>query len=109
MTIPISTISSTERDKILGLHESHFCDLKGIAIQPAKLTRTISAFSNAEGGEVYLGVAEDKSTRLNIWNGFNVPEDANGHLQAFEALFPLGVRQVRLSTGAWTLSPALGF
>jgi ATP-dependent DNA helicase RecG len=88
--VPIVDITSAERDKILGLRESHFCDLKGIAIQPAKLTRTISALSNAEGGEVYVGIDEDKETRRNNWNGFNVPEDANGHLQALEALFPLG-------------------
>lgn len=90
MPIPIIDISQAERDKILALRESHFCDLKGVDIQPAKLTRTIAALSNAEGGEVYVGVDEDKETRLNAWNGFNVPEDANGHLQALEALFPLG-------------------
>jgi ATP-dependent DNA helicase RecG len=86
----IIDVSSAERDKILALAESHFCDLKSIAIQPAKLTRTISALSNAEGGEVYIGVAEDKATHIRTWQGFSVPEDANGHLQAFEPLFPLG-------------------
>jgi ATP-dependent DNA helicase RecG len=55
-----------------------------------RLTRTIAALSNAEGGEVYIGVEENKITRTNTWAGFNVPEDANGHLQALEALFPLG-------------------
>src|SRR5207302_3014007 len=90
MPIPTIDLSQAERDKILALRESHFCDLKGVGIQPAKLTRTIAALSNAEGGEVFIGVDEDKDTRLNTWNGFNVPEDANGHLQALEALFPLG-------------------
>lgn len=90
MPIPIVDITQSERDTILALRESHFCDLKGIAIQPAKLTRTIAALSNAEGGEVYIGVDEDKDTRLTSWRGFNVPEDANGHLQALEPLFPLG-------------------
>jgi ATP-dependent DNA helicase RecG len=88
--VPIIDVSPTERDKILVLHESHFCDLKSIAIQPAKLTRTISALSNAEGGDVYIGVAENKATHVGAWNGFHVPEDANGHLQALEPLFPLG-------------------
>src|SRR5258708_3154483 len=90
MPIPIIDLSQAERDKVLALRESHFCDLKALAIQPAKLTRTISALSNAEGGDVYIGVEENKTTRQNAWNGFNVPEDANGHLQALEALFPLG-------------------
>src|ERR1700733_1007714 len=90
MPIPIIEISEAEVAKILGLHESHFCDVKAIAVKPAKLTRTLAALSNAEGGEVYIGISEDKTTRTNEWSGFNVPEDANGHLQAFESLFPLG-------------------
>jgi ATP-dependent DNA helicase RecG len=90
MSVPILEVSAAERDKVLQLRESHFCDLKGILIKPAKLTRTIAALSNAEGGELYIGVDEDKPTRSNTWNGFKVPEDANGHLQAFESLFPLG-------------------
>ena len=90
MPIPIIDISQMERDKILALRETHFCDLKATPIKPAKLTRTIAALSNAEGGEVYIGVEEDKASRANTWVGFNVPEDANAHLQVFESLFPLG-------------------
>lgn len=90
MAVPIITLSQAERDKLLALSEGHFCDVKAIAIKPAKLTRTIAALSNAEGGEVYVGLDEDKTARTIAWSGFNVPEDANGHLQAFEALFPLG-------------------
>jgi ATP-dependent DNA helicase RecG len=88
--IPVIDVSEAERDKIVSLQEGHFCDLKATPIQPAKLTRTIAALSNAEGGEVYVGIEEDRSTRATTWAGFNVPEDANGHLQAFEGLFPLG-------------------
>ncbi|HEY2108654.1 MAG TPA: hypothetical protein VGH17_02065, partial [Candidatus Acidoferrales bacterium] len=88
--IVIVDISPAERDKILALHEGHFRDLKGIAIQPAKLTRTIAALSNTEGGEVYIGISEDKQSRTNAWQGFRTVEDANGHVQAFEPLFPLG-------------------
>ena len=90
MPIPIITISQGERDKLLALREGHFCDVKAIAIKPAKLTRTIAALSNAEGGEVYVGLEENKTIRTILWSGFNVAEDANGHLQAFEPLFPLG-------------------
>jgi len=72
MPVSIIDISEAERDKILALRESHFCDFKSILIKPAKLTRTIAALSNAEGGEVYIGVEEDKDTRANIWHGFNV-------------------------------------
>ncbi len=71
--------------------ESHFCDLKSIDISPGKLTRTITAFSNAEGGELFIGIDEETTTGTRSWRGFEKPEKANGHLQAFEMLFPLGV------------------
>jgi len=87
---PIIDISEAERNKILALHESHFCDLKSTTIQPAKLSRTIAALSNAEGGEVYIGVSENKIAQTREWSGFPAPEAANGHLQCFEPLFPLG-------------------
>jgi len=91
LNVPITVIdiSQNERDNVLRLDETHFCDFKAIEIAPAKLTRTIAAFSNAEGGEVYIGIGQD-GTRKTSWAGFPTPESANGHLQAFETLFPLG-------------------
>jgi hypothetical protein len=76
-------ISPTEEEKILSLEEGHFADFKGIAISPAKLTKTIAAFSNAEGGEAYVGISQS-SARTNFWAGFQNIEAANGHIQAFE-------------------------
>lgn len=88
----ISTIEVTdiEKNKILQLEENHFCDLKRIDIQPAKLTRSISAFSNAEGGELFVGIDEEREKGTRTWRGFGEPEDANGFIQIFEELFPLG-------------------
>lgn len=62
-------------------------DLKSIRIASGKLTKAISAFANAEGGELFIGVED--SPRM--WVGFPTVEDANAHLQVFEELFPLGV------------------
>lgn len=90
MSISVVEISDVEASKILTLHEGHFCDLKAKEISPAKLTRAIGAFSNAEGGEIFVGIKEDKDSRTLTWSGFPIPEDANGHIQAFEELFPLG-------------------
>src|ERR1035437_843191 len=89
MPIPEIQLSKAERDKILALDENHFCDMKSTAVAPGKLTRTIAALSNAEGGEVYVGIGQDR-LRTNFWAGFATPEGANGHIQAFEGLFPLG-------------------
>lgn len=90
MALSIQAVTHTQRERILALVEGHFADLKAKEIAPAKLTKTVSAFANADGGEVYIGVAEDKTTGQRTWEGFADPEAANGHIQAFEALFPLG-------------------
>ncbi|MGA2898252.1 MAG: ATP-binding protein [Acidobacteriaceae bacterium] len=90
MSIEVIEISSEERDKALLTHEGHFSDVKAIEIAPAKLTKTIAAFSNADGGEVFVGIAEDKTKNTRHWSGFGSPEAANGHIQIFEKLFPLG-------------------
>jgi ATP-dependent DNA helicase RecG len=63
-------------------------DIKAKEIRPAKLTKTISGFANADGGEIYIGIAQ--GIPVHKWEGFDNPEAANGHLQAFENLFPLG-------------------
>ncbi len=90
MPIEIVNISLEEREKALNVEEGHFSDLKAIEIAPAKLTRTIAAFANADGGELYVGIAQNKETSVRCWNGFSSPEHANGHIQIFEQLFPLG-------------------
>lgn len=81
----IIKITDEEVNKILSKDESHFFDIKSKQIKPASLTKTISAFSNADGGELFVGIEDDKT-----WNGFTSPEEANGHIQIFESLFPLG-------------------
>lgn len=88
--INVIEVSEAEKNKVLELEENHFCDIKRIEIQPAKLTRSISAFSNAEGGELFVGIGEDLEKNKRFWRGFATPEDANGIIQTFEGLFPLG-------------------
>ncbi|MHB8801066.1 MAG: ATP-binding protein [Thermoanaerobaculia bacterium] len=90
MPIDTRAVSAAQRDLILALEEGHFGDLKSIDISPAKLTRTLAAFANADGGELYVGIDEDLQTHTRTWRGFARVEDANGHIQPFEALFPLG-------------------
>ena len=90
MSIEIQRINSLELKKILSLQESHFLDFKSIQVQPSKLTKASSAFANAEGGKLYVGIDEDKTTKQLSWNGFKSIEEANGHLQALNELFVLG-------------------
>jgi ATP-dependent DNA helicase RecG len=91
--MPILVIEITDKQlhEVLSYIEGHFLDLKAKEIKPSKLTKTISAFANADGGELYIGIAENVTLPFpHKWNGFADPEDANAHLQVFESLFPLG-------------------
>jgi ATP-dependent DNA helicase RecG len=76
---------------VLSYKEGHFLDFKAKEIKPGKLTKAISAFANADGGELYVGIGENSPVAYPYkWDGFAVPEEANAHLQVFENLFPLG-------------------
>jgi ATP-dependent DNA helicase RecG len=90
MSIITQEISTDEAKRVLGTEEGHFSDLKSKEIAPNKLTRTIAAFANADGGEIFIGITEDKAAAKRSWVGFADTEEANGHIQAFESLFPLG-------------------
>jgi ATP-dependent DNA helicase RecG len=83
-------IDDDEAELLLSIEESHFSDVKSVDIAPAKLTRTISAFANAEGGEIHIGVDEDIRLKLRSWRGFDRIEDANAHIQVAEEMAPLG-------------------
>lgn len=86
MSIEISEITQEEADRIRLIDEGHFRELKGREIAPRDLTTTISAFANADGGDLYIGISD----KTRVWDGFRNQEAANGHLQIFEELFPLG-------------------
>jgi ATP-dependent DNA helicase RecG len=89
--VPIETFSVTQDQikKVISKGEGHFSDLKGKQLSPAKLTKSLSAFANADGGELFIGFDEPKRGQF-AWNGFDRIEDANGHIQAFDDFFPLG-------------------
>lgn len=87
-------ISKEQQNTLLDIEENHFYDLKSKKIDPGKLTRTISAFANADGGDLYIGIEEIKNDRhevvKRVWDGFFRIEDANSHIQALMNLFPEG-------------------
>jgi ATP-dependent DNA helicase RecG len=89
-SIGITILTLPETTKLLKLEEGHFADLKAIEVTPAKLTRSLSAFANAEGGELFVGIDEQQRGRKRIWRGFDRIEAANSFFQVFEQLFPLG-------------------
>ena len=88
MAVPIST---RERDLILALEEGHFQDIKAKEIKASKLSESVSAFANAAGGEMFIGIREDKSgaTKVRRWDGFPDEEAANHVLQMLNQIAPL--------------------
>lgn len=79
-------ITEREKEKVLETEEGQFADVKAKEISPSSLTKTIAAFANAEGGELFIGI--DDNPRK--WRGFENIEEANAHIQVFEEFFPLG-------------------
>jgi ATP-dependent DNA helicase RecG len=89
MAFEIVEVTDREITAALETEEGHFADLKAIEVAPAKLTRSLAAFANADGGDLFIGIDEDKQAKTRAWRGFGSPEDANGHVQASEATFAL--------------------
>ena len=87
----VSEIAAADAAKIIATQEGHFADVKDIRIKPAKLTRTVSAFSNASGGEILLGISEDVGNeKKRSWEGFEDREAANDFISTLEGLTELG-------------------
>jgi ATP-dependent DNA helicase RecG len=89
MPIDVKVIQNAEHALVVGLREDHFADIKAIEIAPGRLTKSMSAFANADGGDLYVGIDEHGHAKARGWRGFPDVEAANGHIQAFEATFPL--------------------
>ena len=92
--MPIETVwvRADEAARIVDSEEGHFSHVKAIEIGGAKVTQTVSAFANASGGELWIGI--DKRLGSNgperVWRGFADVEAANGLIQALEGMAPLG-------------------
>ncbi|WP_084674085.1 ATP-binding protein [Methylobacterium sp. WSM2598] len=86
------TLDKAEADRVIAIEEGPYHDVKRIAVAPAKLSQSVSAFANTGGGELFIGIAEikDAGAERREWQGFADREDANGHIHAIENLSPLG-------------------
>jgi len=87
---PIYEIEDTQAAKIMATQENHWNDIKALDIKPAKLSQTVSAFANASGGDIYLGIGEDKQTKIRSWIGFDDPEEANDVAHVLFQAHPFG-------------------
>lgn len=89
----VEAITFEQVERVTQIEEGQFSDVKAAAITPSKLAHTIAAFANSDGGDLYIGIGEDRvggGAKIRTWDGFRDVEAANAHLQTFERLFPLG-------------------
>jgi ATP-dependent DNA helicase RecG len=84
-------IEVRQRDIILHIEEDHFHDVKAKEIKPSKLSETVSAFANASGGEIYVGISEERvqGAKIRHWRGFADVEAANDVMQMLGRIAPL--------------------
>lgn len=90
MAAKVEILHPSQAEEVLQTEEGQFTEVKGLGVSPASLTKSISAFANTEGGDLFIGIEEEGYPKVRKWNGFSDIEAANGHLQIFEKLFPLG-------------------
>lgn len=86
-------ISTDQATLLTNIEEGQFSEVKAKEASAGKLSRTISAFANTDGGDLYVGIGEQViggNAKRRFWDGFPDAEAANGHLQAFQKHFPLG-------------------
>lgn len=77
---------------LLSREEDQFCDFKSNdSIQ--KCTKTISAFANSDGGDLYIGI-RDKAEVDRLSNLFVDQEEANGCIQAIYNQFADGAEYI---------------
>lgn len=69
-------ISPQELSQLLNTNEDHFFDIKSRDIAPSKLQETFVAFANADGGDIYVGIEDQKFAGERL-RPFSKPEEAN--------------------------------
>lgn len=92
MDITVKDLTSGEVEKLLGMDESHFLDFKSVDVSPRSISKDVSAFANASGGELFIGI-DDKmgvAGEEREWRGFSNQEAANALIQTVHEQSPLG-------------------
>ena len=83
-------ISRKETIELLSRAEGHFYEKKSISIDGKALQKCAVAFSNADGGEVIVGIEDSKNNKdiEKRWKGAEEPEKFNGLLQSLFEIIP---------------------
>ena len=86
MSYQETTMTDSELLRVFAIEEIHFNDFKAKDISGKKFSKIISAFANASGGDVYIGIREEHETKIKHWEGFESIEDANSFIQVLDSI-----------------------
>jgi len=87
---PVYKIDEGQAQKIIEIEENYLNDVKAKEIRPSKLSETVSAFANAGGGDIFIGITENGVNKERAWNGFVDSEEANDITQTLFAAHQFG-------------------
>lgn len=85
----IEIMTKSSFNQLKSIEEDFFNDIKSKKIKPAKLSETVSAFANASGGDIYIGIEEHTRNKNRKYDGFENCEEANSIIQMLFNLAPL--------------------
>ena len=85
------TLTENDISQVFKIEENHFNDFKSKDISGKKFSKTVSAFANASGGDIYIGIREEADTKTKYWEGFQNIEDANSFIQVLETISDVAV------------------
>ncbi len=85
MAFAILSITEAQYQALRDAQESHFFELKS-ADNFEPISKSLSAFGNAEGGRLIVGAADKNSVRGDF-AAYPTQEDANGHVSEISKMF----------------------
>ena len=99
--------NKNEATILLEEKEDHFLDFKSGSIAPNKLQESFVAFANSDGGDLYVGIEDEKFCGDRI-KGFDKPEDANDIIgvmleQTSPAVENVDIEFICFETGGYVL------
>lgn len=86
MSYHVEVLSEEKLLQLFEIEENHFNDFRAKDITGKKFSKIVSAFANASGGDVYVGIREENDTKIKHWEGFSNIEEANSFIQIMESL-----------------------
>lgn len=86
MNFQTKTLTNDELIKLFEIEEDHFNDFKAKDISGKGFSKIVSAFGNASGGDVFVGIREENDTKIKHWEGFSTIEDCNAFLQIIDSI-----------------------